>query len=56
MVHPDTGGINGSGETPDPIAPGEHTGTAVTAGVWGVPEIGADVRAGRGADWPQAIR
>lgn len=55
MVHPDTGGINGSGETSDPIAPGEHTGTAVKAGVWGVPEIG-DVRAGRGADWLQAIK
>lgn len=53
MVRPDTGGINESGETSDPTAPGEHTGTAVKAGVL---ETGADVRSGRGADWPQAIR
>lgn len=52
MVHPDTGGINESGETSDPTAPGEHTGTAIKAGVL---ETG-DVCAGRGADWPQAIR
>lgn len=53
MVHPDTGGINESGGTSDPTAPGKHTGTAVKAGVL---ETGADVRSGRGADWPQAIR
>lgn len=51
MVPPDTGGINESGETSDPTAPGEHTGTAVKAGIL---ETGADVHSGRGADWPQA--